>query len=415
MKEGWKKVKIGDIAFIEMGQSPKSEYYNSSKEGLPFLQGNRTFGERFPYFDTYCTFNKKIAEKGSILMSVRAPVGDLNIAPEKISIGRGLCSLNAKNKNNFFLFYLLKYFKKSFLNKETGTIFGSINKNDILSLEVNYPICEKIQTKISNILLSLDEKIELNRKLNQNLEEIAQTLFKRWFIDFEFPNEEGKPYKSSGGKMIESELGEIPKGWRVGKLGEIVEINPRENLKKLEKKIYIEMKCLSEVSSIISEYYEREFTGTGTKFKNKDTLMARITPCLENGKIGYVNFLKDNDIGWGSTEFNILRSQNNIPRELSYFIARSKKFLDYAISNMNGSSGRQRVSGKILEEYNIVISSENIYKKFGKVSNTIMNQIENNRKEIEKLIELRDYLLSKLMNGEIDVSNLKISEISNSD
>lgn len=169
MKEGWKKVKIGDIAFIEMGQSPKSEYYNSSKEGLPFLQGNRTFGERFPYFDTYCTFNKKIAEKGSILMSVRAPVGDLNIAPEKISIGRGLCSLNAKNKNNFFLFYLLKYFKKSFLNKETGTIFGSINKNDILSLEVNYPICEKIQTKISNILLSLDEKIELNRKLNQNL------------------------------------------------------------------------------------------------------------------------------------------------------------------------------------------------------------------------------------------------------
>ena len=249
----------------------------------------------------------------------------------------------------------------------------------------------------------LDEKIELNRKINQNLEEAAQTLFKRWFIDFEFPNEEGKPYKSSGGKMIESELGEIPEGWRVGKLGEIIEINPKENLKKLEKKIYIEMKCLSETSSIISEYYEREFTGTGTKFKNKDTLMARITPCLENGKIGYVNFLKDNDIGWGSTEFNILRSQNNLPKELSYFIARSKNFLDYAISNMNGSSGRQRVNGKILEEYNIVISPENIYKKFGKVSNSIMNQIENNRKEIEKLIELRDYLLPRLMSGEISV------------
>lgn len=390
LKEGWRKVKLGEILNFYNGKKKIDTNYNGKYNiyGASGIIGKST---------------EYLFEGESIILGrVGAYCGITFYERDKIwSTDNTIVAKTKTKANNLkYFYYLLKYLN---LNKRaSGSAQPLINQKLLSNIEVEIPALFT-QKKIVSILSLLDEKIELNRKINQNLEEAAQTLFKRWFIDFEFPNEEGKPYKSSGGKMIESELGEIPEGWRVGKLGEIIEINPKENLKKLEKKIYIEMKCLSETSSIISEYYEREFTGTGTKFKNKDTLMARITPCLENGKIGYVNFLKDNDIGWGSTEFNILRSQNNLPKELSYFIARSKNFLDYAISNMNGSSGRQRVNGKILEEYNIVISPENIYKKFGKVSNSIMNQIENNRKEIEKLIELRDYLLPRLMSGEISV------------
>lgn len=390
LKAGWRKVKLGEILNFYNGKKKIDTNYNGKYNiyGASGIIGKST---------------EYLFEGESIILGrVGAYCGITFYERDKIwSTDNTIVAKTKTKANNLkYFYYLLKYLN---LNKRaSGSAQPLINQKLLSNIEVEIPALFT-QKKIVSILSLLDEKIELNRKINQNLEEAAQTLFKRWFIDFEFPNEEGKPYKSSGGKMIESELGEIPEGWRVGKLGEIIEINPKENLKKLEKKIYIEMKCLSETSSIISEYYEREFTGTGTKFKNKDTLMARITPCLENGKIGYVNFLKDNDIGWGSTEFNILRSQNNLPKELSYFIARSKNFLDYAISNMNGSSGRQRVNGKILEEYNIVISPENIYKKFGKVSNSIMNQIENNRKEIEKLIELRDYLLPRLMSGEISV------------
>ena len=422
LKAGWKKVNLGDIIEVQKGYAFKSKDFlnkgikiikvsNLENETINFLDCACISEENFEKYKKYALNYKDIiiTTVGSWPNNKNSVVGKVVRVPqvnEKLLLNQNAIRVTALEKYlQEYIYYALKDSKFKYYIE--GVAQGSANQasitlEDIKEYELKIPSL-KVQKKIVSILASLDEKIELNRKINQNLEEAAQTLFKRWFIDFEFPNEEGKPYKSSGGKMIESELGEIPEGWRVGKLGEIIEINPKENLKKLEKKIYIEMKCLSETSSIISEYYEREFTGTGTKFKNKDTLMARITPCLENGKIGYVNFLKDNDIGWGSTEFNILRSQNNLPKELSYFIARSKNFLDYAISNMNGSSGRQRVNGKILEEYNIVISPENIYKKFGKVSNSIMNQIENNRKEIEKLIELRDYLLPRLMSGEISV------------
>ena len=95
----WKEVKLGDIVDITMGQSPKSQFYNKNKEGMPFLQGSSTFGLLYPSFEIYSSDIKKIAVNGSVLMSVRAPVGDLNIANYDICIGRGLCSINGKNKS----------------------------------------------------------------------------------------------------------------------------------------------------------------------------------------------------------------------------------------------------------------------------------------------------------------------------
>ena len=162
------KVRLDEIAEIMMGQSPKSEYYNTIGEGLPFLQGNRTFGKRYPTFDTYTTMVTKKAFAGDIIMSVRAPVGDLNFTPVDMCLGRGVCSIRMKNGNQDYLYYLLKYNLQQLLNKESGTVFGSVNRNDIAGLELDI-VDDKQQIKLSRILAMIDDKIEENERINNNL------------------------------------------------------------------------------------------------------------------------------------------------------------------------------------------------------------------------------------------------------
>ena len=165
----WKKYKLGEIADINMGQSPKSEYYNTLGDGIAFLQGNRTFGFKNPAFDTYTTLATKTAQAGDVIMSVRAPVGDLNITPINICIGRGLCSIRMKNNNQEFLYYLMKYCVSNLINRESGTVFGSVNRNDISSLEINVPCDDILQREIAKVLSAIDDKIELNNSINNNL------------------------------------------------------------------------------------------------------------------------------------------------------------------------------------------------------------------------------------------------------
>jgi len=165
----WKLCKLKEIAEITMGQSPKSEYYNFIGEGTPFLQGNRTFGRKYPTFDTYTTNVTKMATKGSVIMSVRAPVGDINITPVDMCLGRGVCGIRMKNDNQTFLYYLIKSNVGHIINKENGTVFGSINKKDIDELDVYIPELNEEQQTLGNTMACIDEKIELNSMINDNL------------------------------------------------------------------------------------------------------------------------------------------------------------------------------------------------------------------------------------------------------
>lgn len=163
------KYRLKDIAEVVMGQSPKSEYYNNEGRGVPFLQGNRTFGYKYPTFDTFTTKITKMANVGDIIMSVRAPVGELNITPINICLGRGVCSLRMINGNQEFLYYLMKYYMPQLLNKESGTVFGSVNKQDIENLDIEIPDNSEVQKRIARYLTMLDERIELNNAINNNL------------------------------------------------------------------------------------------------------------------------------------------------------------------------------------------------------------------------------------------------------
>lgn len=163
------KFKLQEIVDVTMGQSPKSDFYNTERKGYPFLQGNRTFGYKYPTFDTYTTVMTKPAKAGDVIMSVRAPVGDLNITPVDMCLGRGVCSLRMKNGNQSFLYYMMKYYVPHLLKKESGTVFGSVNRNDINGLEVDIPEDEQTQRRIARYLEMIDEKIELNTAINNNL------------------------------------------------------------------------------------------------------------------------------------------------------------------------------------------------------------------------------------------------------
>ena len=176
----WIEYKLEDIAEVTMGQSPKSEFYNTEGKGRPFLQGNRTFGRRFPTFDTWTTKMTKEAKAGDVIMSVRAPVGDLNITPTDMCLGRGVCGIRMKNGKQNFLYYLMKYSIPQLLNMETGTIFGSVNRNDINGLRVLVPD-EETQDKVTAYLKNIDDKIETNEAINRNLQEQAFTIFKEMF------------------------------------------------------------------------------------------------------------------------------------------------------------------------------------------------------------------------------------------
>lgn len=163
------KYKLEEIVDVTMGQSPKSQYFNPDGNGMPFLQGNRTFGFKRPAFDTYTTLVTKPAQAGDVIMSVRAPVGDLNITPVEMCLGRGVCSLRMKNGNQEFLYYMMKYYMPQLLNKESGTVFGSVNRNDINRLEVDIPNESEKQQRIARYLTMIDDKIELNMMINDNL------------------------------------------------------------------------------------------------------------------------------------------------------------------------------------------------------------------------------------------------------
>ena len=160
------KIKLSQVANIIAGQSPESKYYTTDSTQIPFLQGNRTFGDIYPYIDTYTTKVTKMAPSGSILMSVRAPVGDLNIATDDVCIGRGLVAINAKDGNNQALYYVLKHNIPAIVKKGNGTTYDSITIDILNDVEIAIP--ENVE-KYSCILAQIDEQIQRNKDMVHKL------------------------------------------------------------------------------------------------------------------------------------------------------------------------------------------------------------------------------------------------------
>ena len=187
-------------------------------------------------------------------------------------------------------------------------------------------------------------------------------------------------------------------------LPEAIEVNPTRPLRKGEVAPYLDMANMPTHGHTPDDVTERPF-GSGMRFVNGDTLVARITPCLENGKTAYVDFLKDGQVGWGSTEFIVLRPKPPLPEEFAYCLARSDSFRDFAIQSMTGSSGRQRVPPESLSHYLLALASPQILKRFGMIVGPVFARASAAAHESRTLAALRDTLLPKVISGEVRMTD----------
>lgn len=408
-----KEIKLKNVATIIMGQSPPSATYNIIANGLPFYQGCTDFGFRYPNRRVYCDTPKKIAKKGDILLTVRAPIGRINIADNECAIGRGLSIIRALDEQDqTFLEFALRAKSEHWqILENQGSVFGNAKKEDLENLKICW-LSDEERIKIAHILGTLDDKIELNQRMNRTLEAIARAIFKSWFIDFDPVKAKMEGREPVGmskevadlfpDSFVDSELGMIPKGWEVKSLPEVMEINPKRSLSKGIKAPYLDMKNMPTQGHRPDFWIEREFN-SGVKFINGDTLMARITPCLENGKASFVDFLENSQTGWGSTEYIVFRPKHPLPLEFAYYLVRNEDFKIFSILNMTGSSGRQRTPTTSFNQYLIAICSEEIAIKFGESVKSLMKIISTYSNQSRTLANIRDTLLPKLISGEIRI------------
>ena len=267
------------------------------------------------------------------------------------------------------------------------------------------------QRAIAHILGTLDDKIELNRRMNQTLEEMARAIFQDWFVDFgpvRAKLEGREPYLPPElwdlfpDRLVDSELGEIPERWEVKALDQFADLNPRELMKKGTAAPYLDMAALPTSGPSPDVAVLREFT-SGTRFRNRDTLIARITPCLENGKTAFVQSLPEDAVGWGSTEFIVMRAIPPVPSEYSYLLARDGAFREHAIQSMTGTSGRQRVQVDALAPYLLSFPTTDVWAKFSSLISPVFDTIGLNSKESRFLVAQRDALLPQLVSGEVRI------------
>jgi type I restriction enzyme S subunit len=309
-----------------------------------------------------------------------------------------------------FFYYALSQF--DFSDIAQGTALPYLTVGSLSGLTLDLPSLPE-QRAIAHILGTLDDKIELNRRMSETLEAMARALFKSWFVDFDpvrakmEGRDPGLPQPLADlfpDSFEDSELGEIPRGWEVKRLPELIEVNPPRALRKGEVAPYLDMANMPTRGHSPDSVIERSFA-SGMRFVNGDTLVARITPCLENGKTAFVDFLAPGQIGWGSTEYIVLRSKPPLPAEFAYCLARSDGFRDFAIQSMTGSSGRQRVPAESLDHYLLTSCPEPIAHAFGSIVASMFARASKASAESRTLAALRDALLPKLISGELRVKD----------
>lgn len=402
------------IKDLETGNRPKGGATKHNPLGILSIGGENITWKGELVLDNCLRFDEKfyknlkkgkIEEQDILLVKDGATIGKIAFIKE-IPEGKAmvnehvfLIKTDRTKYNQRFLFYFLfsQIGQTQIENCITGSAQGGINKgiaDNIKIVKFNH----SEQSRIANVLSWFDDLIENKKRQNKILEKVAMALFKNWFIDFEpFKNEEFV-YNEDLGK-------EIPKGWDVDFINKLIDFDPAEGLVRNRIYTYIEMKHVS-VSSMCCEYEFKKMSGSGSKFRFGDTLLAKITPCLENGKTAFVWFLDPNQVGFGSTEFIVMRGKKDFLMEFTYLLARTDDFREFAINSMSGTSGRQRVEKEALKLYKIVIPPPPILQSFHSLVEPIFQKIILNQKQIMLLRKIRDRLLPLLVFGKLRVEEI---------
>ena len=262
-------------------------------------------------------------------------------------------------------------------------------------MEISLPT-EDEQGSVVLAIGNYDFLIENNNRRIAILEEMAQSLYREWFVHFRFPGHEQA-------KFIDSMMGQVPYGWQIISASKAIQVNPKTKLAKEGEKPFVPMSGLSEDSMLIGDI-QMKSGNSGAKYMNGDTLFSRITPCLQNGKIGYVQYLDEvNPVGFGSTEFIVLRETELLTSEFIYLLARSMPFRENAIKSMTGATGRQRVQNACFDSFKLALPPKALLEKFTESVQPMFKSIFNLTRRNENLKQQRDMLLPKLISGQIQL------------
>lgn len=356
--------KLGDVIKFGNGKARPS-----GDGAIPIYGGNGILG--------YSAHANYVGET-IVIGRVGAYCGATYYEDQPIWVSDNALAAKPKDKNSAkYLFYLLKNLD---LNQHAqGSSHPLVTQTLLNSIDVAIVKESGEQKIIAAVLCSLDNKIDLLHRQNKTLEAMAETLFRQWFVE------------------------DAQEDWADGTIVDLIEFNPQRKLAKNSIAPYLEMAALSNTTFSPEGWYDREFS-SGTKFMNGDTLLARITPCLENGKTAYVTFLQDDQVAWGSTEYIVMRPKASLHPFFAYTLARNGDFRDYAEGCLAGSSGRQRVDVDHLKNYDIKIPSGTVVNQFNEFAESVVPKLHSNAQQIRTLENLRDTLLPKLMSGEVRVA-----------
>lgn len=418
----WKEYKLGDLCEkVTSGGTPntrKNEYYGGE---IPWVRTQEVNFNRI--HDTEIKISnqgldnssaKWIRENSVIVAMYGATAGKVAINKIPLTTNQACCNLiiDESKADYRFIYYNILSRYSSIANMAVGGAQQNLNAGMIKDLFISAPDLPT-QTAIAEILSSLDDKIELNNKINQELEHLAQILFKQWFIDFEFPNENGEPYKSSGGEMVDSELREIPKGWKVSKLGEISKIidclhsKKPEILKEETGYLYLQLNNISDngVLDLKEKYWisEIDYQKWTSRIEVNEGDFV-ITNVGRTGAVSRITKGVKAAIGRNMTAIRLL--------EVFPF---KNYFTFLLLSDFMKSEIESKLdAGTILDALNVrsipklrFVYEDKYVAKFEKVAEPIWNKIEANKIETYSLIELRDTLLPKLISGELEVSQIQ--------
>lgn len=413
-----KKYKLGDIAEIINGATPSTDCNDNYDGEIVWITPKDLSDQKSKYIEKG---SRKITQKGydscstqmipsyNILMSSRAPIGLLAINKvdcctnqgfKNIIVNKSICDVD-------YLYYYLKFHIKEIEALGSGTTFKEVSKVALQKFEINIPNLEE-QKRIGNLLSSLDQKIELNRKINDNLEAMAKQLYDYWFVQFDFPNEEGKPYKSSGGKMVWNEKlkREIPESWEVKSINDLSSICRGVSYKPSDLQdngVLILRGNNIENNRIIYDnntaFLSPNLISAEQKIKRHDIIITMSSGSKEHiGKCAM--FQLDSEHSFGAFLSKITPNKD-CPHFIFLFL--SSTYFKQKIKSVCNGTGINNLTNQTFDEVKFAYPTPNILKLFERRIQSIFDTIGNNDAENEVLTKQRDELLPLLMNGQVSV------------
>jgi type I restriction enzyme S subunit len=418
--DGWEVRSIGSLGKVITGKTPPTCDKESFGEGYPFITPRDMQGQKYERTTERCLSEKgknllknNILPEESICVScIGSDMGKVVMTSRTSLTNQQLNCVVPENINSHFVYYALLNASSRFRNMAfQSTAVPILNKSDFSAFEIIVPTNPIEANNIAAILCSLDGKIEINRNLNRTLEAVGRAVFERWFVDFEFPNEKGKPYKSSGGEMVASELGETPKDWTVTTIADMARITLGGTPKRSEPQywngnnLWATAGTIANSSNLYVFETEEKITEEGVTNSNAKVLPAETIVVTARGTVGEIRLL-----GVPSSVNQTCYALTPKHETTPYFLYCLLKASLNQMKSLSYGTVFETITLKTFDEFAVTNPSQDVIRAFNTQVEPLFRLMKTCTKENIILSKIRDSLLPKLMSGKIRIHDSDNSE-----